>query len=290
MAQIESKHDVRRKVRDAQAQANRERLKRESDNRGDMVAFLVAEQKLSAVSQWEAERHAHVRLDAEQRRAEQRLEGARALARMRDRGETVADIGQLGSGPPCPDRAPLLGTGTVRSTRFRRCGRCVGRFAGTRVVAGEDTPVEVETSTAAAGVGGHPSRRVTRDGFRAPGAAVGARPWVDPKVHAAEGARFRSKIVAWTQRPGLQQLDRQHRSRWLLPQPTENSLDANVFRSLQEAEPRRKVIRFSHPYPPGRSWTAGQGLQASAPDRAGADPRRKSRRSAHEMWWPYQQR
>jgi hypothetical protein len=49
MAQIESKHDVRRKVRDAQAQVNRERLKRESDNREDMVAFLVAEQKLSAV-------------------------------------------------------------------------------------------------------------------------------------------------------------------------------------------------------------------------------------------------
>src|SRR5258707_8753880 len=96
MAQIESKHDVRRKVRDAQAQVNRERLKRESDNREDMVAFLVAEQKLSAVSQWEAERHAQVRLDAEQRRAEQRLEGARALARMRDRGETVADIAQLG--------------------------------------------------------------------------------------------------------------------------------------------------------------------------------------------------
>ena len=42
MAPIESKHDVRRKVRDAQAQVNRERLKRESDNREDMVAFLVA--------------------------------------------------------------------------------------------------------------------------------------------------------------------------------------------------------------------------------------------------------
>src|SRR5260370_10204444 len=48
---------------------------RESDNREDMVAFLVAEQKLGAVSVWEAERHAQVRLEAEQRRAEQRLEG-----------------------------------------------------------------------------------------------------------------------------------------------------------------------------------------------------------------------
>ena len=54
MAQIESKHDVRRKVRDAQAQVNRERLKREYDNREDMVAFLVAEQKLSAGSEREA--------------------------------------------------------------------------------------------------------------------------------------------------------------------------------------------------------------------------------------------
>ena len=37
-----------------------------------------------------------VRQEAEQRRFEQRLEGARALARMRDRGETVASIAQLG--------------------------------------------------------------------------------------------------------------------------------------------------------------------------------------------------
>jgi hypothetical protein len=45
-----AKHDVRRKVRDAQAQANRERLQRESANREDMVAFLVAEQKVGAVT------------------------------------------------------------------------------------------------------------------------------------------------------------------------------------------------------------------------------------------------
>ena len=96
MAKIESKHDVRRKVREAQAQANRERLKRESDNREDMVAFLVAEQKLTAVDEWESDRHEQVRLEADQRREEQRLEGARALARMRDRGESVASIAQIG--------------------------------------------------------------------------------------------------------------------------------------------------------------------------------------------------
>ena len=96
MAKIEAKHDVRRKVREAQAQANRERLKTESDNREDMVAFLVAQQKLTAVDEWESDRHEQVRLEADQRREEQRLEGARALARMRHRGESMASIAQIG--------------------------------------------------------------------------------------------------------------------------------------------------------------------------------------------------
>ncbi len=96
MAKIESKHDVRRKVREAQAQVNRERLQRESDNREDMVGFLVAEQKLTAVDTWEAERHEQVRAEANQRRLEQRMEGARALGRVRDRGESIASIAQLG--------------------------------------------------------------------------------------------------------------------------------------------------------------------------------------------------
>lgn len=96
MAKIESKHDVRRKVREAQAQVNRERLQRESDNREDMVAFLVAEQKLAAVDAWEAERHEQVRAEANQRRLEQRMDGARALGRVRDRGESIASIAQLG--------------------------------------------------------------------------------------------------------------------------------------------------------------------------------------------------
>ena len=81
MAKIESKHDVRRKVREAQAQANREQLKDESDNREDMVAFLVAQQKLAAVDEWESDRHEQVRLEPDQRREEQRP--SRVLARWR---------------------------------------------------------------------------------------------------------------------------------------------------------------------------------------------------------------
>jgi hypothetical protein len=167
MAPIESKHDVRRKVRDAQAQVNRERLKRESDSREDMVAFLVAEQKLSALSEWEAERHDQVRLDADQRRAEQRLDGARALARMRDRGETVADISQLGG---CSvklvrrylkelQRAALV-SGTASGNGSRALGSDGAAVASDVSQAlgggGEDRAVEVESSTAAADVGGHP--------------------------------------------------------------------------------------------------------------------------------------
>jgi hypothetical protein len=137
MAQIESKHDVRRKVRDAQAQANRERLQRESDNREDMVAFLVAEQKVGAVSQWEAERHKLVRQEADQRRAEQRLEGARALARMRDRGETVAIIAELGE----------CSTKVVR--RYLKELRAVSPIAGTNADDGSQALGSDEETTAA---------------------------------------------------------------------------------------------------------------------------------------------
>ena len=165
MAPIESKHDVRRKVCDAQAQVNRERLKRESDNREDMVAFLVAEQKLSAVSQWEAERHGQVRLEADQRRAEQRLDGARALARMRDRGETVADIAQLGgcSGKLVRRYLKELQAAVSVSGTASGNGSALGSDGAVAVSdvsqalggGGEDTPVEVESSGVAAGVG-HP--------------------------------------------------------------------------------------------------------------------------------------
>lgn len=99
MTKIDSKSDVRRKVREAQTLAQQERIQREADNREDMVAFLLAEQKLAAVDEWENERRAQLHGDAEQRRHEQRIAGAKALARMQDRGETVTDIARLGDMP-----------------------------------------------------------------------------------------------------------------------------------------------------------------------------------------------
>jgi hypothetical protein len=167
MAQFESKHDVRRKVRDAQAQANRERLQRESDNREDMVAFLVAEQKLGAVSHWEAERHKLVRQEADQRRAEQRLEGARALARMRDRGETVTSIAQLGE---CSTKVvrrylkELRSVSSVAGTNADDSSRALGSDEATTAADrsqtlgrdGDCPQTRTESPTAVAGLGGHP--------------------------------------------------------------------------------------------------------------------------------------
>jgi hypothetical protein len=167
MTQIESKHDVRRKVRDAQAQANRERLQRESDNREDMVAFLVAEQRLGAVSQWEAERHKLVRQEADQRRAEQRLEGARALARMRHRGETVTSIAQLGECSTKVVRRYLKELRAVSSVAGANAGdgsRALGPAEEATAVDvsptldpdGEGPQTRVDSAAAAAGLGGHP--------------------------------------------------------------------------------------------------------------------------------------
>jgi hypothetical protein len=115
-----------------------------------MVAFLVAEHKLAAVDEWESERHEQVRLEADQRREEQRPEGARALARMRDRGESVASIAQIGGcgeklvriylkelrTPAAPSAAP--DSGKVRKTRFREWNVGGGRFASTRRVGVDD--------------------------------------------------------------------------------------------------------------------------------------------------------
>lgn len=198
MAKIESKDEVRRKVRETQAQANRERLQRESANRENMVAFLVAEQKLAAVDEWEAERHEHVRLEADQRREEQRLEGARALARMRGRGETVAGIVALGA--RTEDRPRLSAQGAQGEYRNRRRERCAAyrgssrsarrrhRFASTRFRRREQCAASQ-----------HCQRRLVTFndmdlGLRA--AKSPAAPlWVDPNVHSAEVARFRGYVV-----------------------------------------------------------------------------------------------
>jgi hypothetical protein len=156
MAKIEPKDKVRRKVREAQAQANRERLQRESANREDMVAFLVAEQKLGAVDDWEAERHEQVRLEADQRREEQRLDGARALARMRERGETVSGIASLGA------RSEKI----VRS--YLRKVPKVDNANGARPVADQTAPQDSDAASQALGFDGANGTRSGADQATSP--------------------------------------------------------------------------------------------------------------------------
>jgi hypothetical protein len=132
-----------------------------------MVAFLVAEQKLGAVSQWEAERHKLVRQEADQRRAEQRLEGARALARMRDRGETVTSIAHLGE---CSTKVvrrylkELRSVSSVAGTNADDSSRALGSDEATAAADrsqthgrdGDCPQTRAESPTAVAGLGGHP--------------------------------------------------------------------------------------------------------------------------------------
>ena len=132
-----------------------------------MVAFLVAEQKVGAVGKWEAERHMLVRQEADQRRAEQRLEGAHALARMRDRAETVASIAQLGE---CSTKVvrrylkELRAVSSVAGTNADGGSRPLGSDEAATAADGSQTldrdgdcpPTRVESATAAAGLVGHP--------------------------------------------------------------------------------------------------------------------------------------
>ena len=95
MANINSKNAARKKVREAQARANEARQERERLNVDDAASFLVELGRLVAVDEWEQGRVAEIHAEGERRRHEHRQEGAAAVARMVERGETVAAIAEL---------------------------------------------------------------------------------------------------------------------------------------------------------------------------------------------------
>ena len=95
MVNIQSKSQARRVVREAQAKANEQRAQRDRDNVDDMAVFLVARTRLAGVDEWQAERVAQSALEADRRRDEFRAEGAKALERIRGRGESVGAIAAL---------------------------------------------------------------------------------------------------------------------------------------------------------------------------------------------------
>ncbi|OCB56080.1 hypothetical protein A9X02_08915 [Mycobacterium malmoense] len=95
MANINSKTEARKKVREAQAKANEARLQRERHNVDDAASFLVELGRLAAVDEWEQGRVVEIRAEGERRRHEHRQEGAAAVSRMLDRGETLTAIAEL---------------------------------------------------------------------------------------------------------------------------------------------------------------------------------------------------
>src|SRR5271154_2523180 len=95
MANINSKTEARKKVREAQAKANEARQERERHNVDDAASFMVELGRLAAVDEWEQGRVAEIRAEGERRRHEHRQAGAAAVFRMQDRGETLTATAEL---------------------------------------------------------------------------------------------------------------------------------------------------------------------------------------------------
>jgi hypothetical protein len=95
MANINSKTEARKKVREAQAKANEARQERERHNVDDAASFLVELGRLAAVDEWEQGRIVEIRAEGERRRHEHRQAGAAAVSRILDRGERLTAIAEL---------------------------------------------------------------------------------------------------------------------------------------------------------------------------------------------------
>ncbi|GAB5001125.1 hypothetical protein [Mycobacterium avium] len=110
MANVNSKIEARKKVREAQARANEARLRRERQNVDDAASFLVELGRLAAVDEWEQRRVLEIRAERERRRHEHRQAAAAAVSRMQDRGETLAAIAELAGVKVSDVRAVLKST------------------------------------------------------------------------------------------------------------------------------------------------------------------------------------
>src|ERR1700722_8723322 len=134
MANINSKTEARKKVREAQAKANEARQERERHNVDDAASFLVELGRLGAVDEWEQGRVAEIRAEGERRRHEHRLEGAAAVSRMLDRGESLTAIAELAGVKVSEIRAVLKSAGgqLVAPPDALRAGQARGRRAAER--------------------------------------------------------------------------------------------------------------------------------------------------------------
>jgi hypothetical protein len=111
MANINSKNEARKKVREARARVNEARQVRERLNVDDAASFLVESGRLAAVDEWEQGRVAEIHVEAERRRHEHRQEGTAEVSRMLGRGETAAASAELAGVKVSEVRAMLKSAG-----------------------------------------------------------------------------------------------------------------------------------------------------------------------------------
>ncbi|MCV7093340.1 hypothetical protein [Mycobacterium interjectum] len=86
---------ARRAAREAATAAQEEVIRRTKANVEDLAAFFDARVREDGVNVWLAERQQALREQAAQRRAAHRLQCGTALRAMRDRGETLREIGRM---------------------------------------------------------------------------------------------------------------------------------------------------------------------------------------------------
>ncbi|BCP14281.1 hypothetical protein [Mycobacterium paraintracellulare] len=122
MANINSKTEARRRVREAQAKANEARLERERQNVDDAASFLVELGRLAAVDKWEQGRVVEIRAEGDRRRHDHRQIGAAAVKRMLDRGETLTAIAELAGVKVSDVRAVLKSAGAQPVTPLDTLG------------------------------------------------------------------------------------------------------------------------------------------------------------------------
>jgi hypothetical protein len=138
MAGNTSKVEARRRVREAQARANETRAQRERANVDDAATLVVAVGKVSDVDAWETERltqvRDQVRAEANRKRVDHRTEAASAIARMQQRGETLATIADLTGASVGEIRALLRHAPKVER---HAAGATSGALGGAGTVAGE---------------------------------------------------------------------------------------------------------------------------------------------------------
>src|SRR5271155_5320893 len=153
MANINSKTEARKKVREAQAKANEARQERERHNVDDAASFLVELGRLAAVDEWEQGRVAEIRAEGERRRHEHRQAVAGAVSRMQARGETLAAIAELAGVKVSDVRIVLKSTSAQPVAPPDALGAPSGA-AGSAGIAPENGAAAADGASRALGVGG----------------------------------------------------------------------------------------------------------------------------------------